>query len=49
MSMKGMGGTNHILQHVPSEKPTQYPTTQLTLLQSDGMVWCCTLMATHYT
>jgi len=27
MSMKWMGGPNHILQHVPSESPTQNPTT----------------------
>ena len=27
MSMQGMGGPNHILQHVPSENPTQNPTT----------------------
>jgi hypothetical protein len=27
MSMKWMGGPNHILQHVPSEYPTQNPTT----------------------
>jgi hypothetical protein len=27
MSMKGMGGPNHILQHVPSENPTENPTT----------------------
>ena len=33
ISMKGMGGPDHILQHVPREKPTQYPTTQLTLLE----------------
>ena len=25
--MKGMGGLNHILQHVPSEKPRESPTT----------------------
>jgi hypothetical protein len=30
MSMEGMGGPNHILQHVPSENPTENPTTQLT-------------------
>jgi hypothetical protein len=27
ISMKGMGGPNHILQHVPSEKPRESPTT----------------------
>jgi hypothetical protein len=27
MSMKWIGGPNHILQHVPSENPTQNPTT----------------------
>ena len=27
MSMQGMGGPNHILQHVLSENPTQNPTT----------------------
>jgi hypothetical protein len=27
MSMKWMGGPNHILQHVPSENPTPNPTT----------------------
>ncbi len=27
MSMKWIGGPNHILQHVPSEKSTQNPTT----------------------
>jgi hypothetical protein len=27
MSMKWMGGPNHILQHVPSENPTQNPMT----------------------
>jgi hypothetical protein len=27
MSMKRMGGPNHIQQHVPSENPTQNPTT----------------------
>jgi len=27
MSIKWMGGSNHILQHVLSEKPTQNPTT----------------------
>ena len=32
MSMKWMGGLNHILQHVPSENPTQIPTTQPTPL-----------------
>ncbi len=26
--MQGMGGPNHILQHVPNENPTQNPTTQ---------------------
>ena len=26
-SMQGMGGPNHILQHVPSENPTENPTT----------------------
>jgi hypothetical protein len=30
MSMKWMGGPNHILQHVPSENPTENPTTQPT-------------------
>ena len=33
MSMKWIGGPNYILQLVPSEKPTQYPTTQLTLAE----------------
>jgi hypothetical protein len=28
MSMEGMGDINHTLQHIPSEKPTQNPTTQ---------------------
>ena len=37
MSMKWMGGRNHILQHVPSEKPLQNPTTQPTLFRV--MVW----------
>ena len=27
MSMRWMGGPNHILQHVPSENPTENPTT----------------------
>ena len=27
MSMKWMGGSNYILHHVPSENPTQNPTT----------------------
>jgi hypothetical protein len=27
MSMKWIGGPNHILQHIPSEKSTQNPTT----------------------
>jgi hypothetical protein len=30
MSMRWMGGPNHILQHVPSENPTENPTTQPT-------------------
>ena len=30
MSMQGIGGPNHILQHVPSEVLTQNPTTQPT-------------------
>jgi hypothetical protein len=37
MSMKWMGGPNHILQHVPSENPTQNPTTVPT--PSRVMVW----------
>ncbi len=37
MSMKWMGGRNHILQHVPNENPTEYPTTQPTLFRV--MVW----------
>ena len=38
MSMKWMGGRSHILQLVPSENPTQYPTTaQLTPFRV--MVW----------
>ena len=37
MSMKWMGGRNHILQHVPNENPTEYPTTQHTLFRV--MVW----------
>jgi len=37
MSMKWMGGPNHILQHVPSEKPRQNPTTLPT--PSRVMVW----------
>ena len=37
MSMKWMGGPNHILQHVPSEKPTQNPTTVPT--PSRVLVW----------
>jgi len=36
-SMKWMGGPNHILQHVPSEKPTENPTTVRT--PSRVMVW----------
>jgi len=35
--MKGMGGRNHILQHVPSEKPRQNLTTQPTPFRV--MVW----------
>jgi hypothetical protein len=35
--MQGLGGPNHILQHVPNEKSTQNPSTQPT---SFGvMVW----------
>ena len=37
MSMQGMGGPNHILQHVPSENPTENPTTQPTPFAV--MVW----------
>jgi hypothetical protein len=40
MIMQGMGGPNHILQHiqhVPSEKSTQNPTTQPTPF--GAMVW----------
>ena len=37
MSMKWMGGPNHILQHVPSEKPQHNPTTVPT--PSRVMVW----------
>ena len=37
MSMQGMGGPNHILQHIPSENPTQNPTTQPTPF--GVMVW----------
>ena len=38
MSMKWMGGRNHILQHVPNENPpAEYPTTQPTLFRV--MVW----------
>ena len=37
MSMKWMGGRNHILQHVTCENPTEYPTTQPTLFRV--MVW----------
>jgi len=37
MSMKWMGGPNHILQHVPSEKPRQNPMTQPTPF--GVMVW----------
>jgi hypothetical protein len=36
-SMTWMGGCNHILHHVPSENPTQYPTTQPTPFRV--MVW----------
>ena len=50
MSMKGMGGCNHILQHVPSEKPRQNPTTHNPAhhFKSDGMVWCCGIMTTSH-
>jgi len=37
MSMKWMGGRNHILQHVTCEKPAQNPTTVPT--PSRVMVW----------
>jgi hypothetical protein len=48
MSMQGMGGPNHILQHIPSENPTQNPTTQPTPFWSDGMVWLCgNIIASH--
>ena len=33
MSMKWMGGRNHILQHVTCENPTEDPKTQLTLFR----------------
>jgi hypothetical protein len=35
--MEGMGDINHILLHIPSEKPTQNPTTQPTPF--GVMVW----------
>ena len=38
MSMQVMGGPNHILQHVPSEKSTQNPTIKPTPFWSNGMV-----------
>jgi hypothetical protein len=40
MSMKWMGGPNHILQHVPSENPTQNPKSYDPAhpFWSDGMV-----------
>ena len=47
MSMKWMGGRNHILQHVPSEKPRQNPTAQPTPF-IDGMVWCCDIMTASH-
>jgi hypothetical protein len=46
-SMKWMGGPNHILQHVPSEKPRQNPMTHPPLW-SDGMVWCCGIMTANH-
>ena len=44
--MKGMGGSNHILQHVPSEKPTENPTTLPT--PSRVIVWCCGIMTASH-
>ena len=43
-----MGGPNHnnILQHVPSEKPTQNPTTLP--IPSRVMVWCCGIMTASH-
>ncbi len=46
MSMKWMGGPNHILQHVPSEKPTENPMTQPTPF--GVMVWCCGIMTASH-
>jgi hypothetical protein len=51
MSMKWMGGPNHILQHVPSENPTQNPTTGYDPAHpfwSDGIVLCCGNMAASH-
>jgi hypothetical protein len=47
ISMKRMGGPNHILQRVPSEKPTENPTTVPTPY-SDGVVWCCGIMTASH-
>jgi len=51
MSMKWMGGPNHILRHVPSENPTQIPTSYYwpTPFWSDGIVWCCGNMAASHS
>jgi hypothetical protein len=48
MSMNWMGGPNHILQHVPSENPTQNPTTGGPPLLECGIVWFCGNMAASH-
>ena len=47
ISMKRMGGPNHILQRVPSEKPTQNPTTGPPPF-GVMVVWCCGNMTTSH-
>jgi hypothetical protein len=44
--MKWMGGCNHILQHVPSEKLTENPTTGPPPF--GVMVWCCGIMTASH-